>query len=121
MTSKWGRSHERMIDHALLVKPGMGEPAFMVKIVTTYRGQGRILQWGDVPSYDKQHFPDFKVLGTYLAYPIAVHDGGRLLEFQKETTIPTHVLEDVLEAFRSGVIKEGTIEAIKRALIGIPT
>jgi hypothetical protein len=114
MASKWGASHERMIRHALRVKPNTGTPAFTARIVSNYNGYAYLLQWGDVPLLDPEIFPRFKVYGHYAAYPLELHDGGALVEPEPEVTVSRKSLETVLEAFGTHLITDETMEAIEK-------
>ncbi len=118
MVSRYGNQHEKMLKFALSVRPGAGEPAFIVRIVSNYNGNGRLLQWGDVPLLDKSIHPDFKCYGEYAAYPLPKrHNGGRLLPPEEpKVEVGRTFLEGVLQSFRTGVIPEGTSEELLKLL-----
>lgn len=116
MTTKWGAQHARMIRHAMCVRPGDGKPAFVVQIVSNYNGNGQLLKWGDVPPLPKDIFPRFKHFGYFAAYPLKLHDGGKLIEDEPEVTIPRKLLEQIAEAFRTRIISDEAWNGVQEAL-----
>ncbi|MEZ0209157.1 MAG: hypothetical protein ACAH17_03230 [Candidatus Paceibacterota bacterium] len=116
MASQWGANHNRMIRHAMRVRPEAGKPAFICQIVTNYNGNSRLLQWGDVPLLPKAVFPDFKCFGRFAAYPLKIHDGGKLIDPADEVTVSRQLIQGVLETFQTGVVTDEVLEGLRKAL-----
>lgn len=105
-------------------------PAFTVR--TYWGGQGGqafMLQWGpDGGNAERRRqIAKYRPLGTYpeygkprfvhewLAYP--AHDGGALLPAEPpQITILATLAVDILEAFRSGSVRDETVQGLALAL-----
>ncbi len=100
-------------------------PEMIVQVVSNYNGGGQLLQWGYVPPYNTSVYPRAKFYGRFACYLLKVHDGGALLEEDEEEKepmleVPRSLMEQIKEAFLSGVVTVETLDAIKQLLTDTP-
>lgn len=93
------------------------KPSMVIQIVSNYQGDGRLLQWGDIPLNDLRTFPRSRFYGRFACFPLLADEASieRAVE-EPVLEVPTRLLKALREAFLSGVVDPETTEELKRIL-----
>lgn len=93
------------------------KPSMVIQIVSNYQGDGRLLQWGDIPLNDLRTFPRSRFYGRFACFPLLADEASieRAVE-EPVLEVPTRLLKAIREAFLSGVVDPETTEELKRIL-----
>ena len=89
-------------------------PAFAVQLATNYNGNGRLLQWAKPLTH-----PGMRLLGRFDCYPRASNCLLDDWDAPPTVRLPLPLADEILDAFRAGVVRAEAVnefaDAIRKA------